>query len=249
MQELAESVRNYMLDSAKLKQSLAETHAEAIAALAVTVARAFFKGNKVLLCGNGGSASDAQHIAAEFVGRFRRERIALPSVALTANGPTMTAIGNDYGYEYVFERQVRALAKSGDVFIGITTSGRSPNVVAAAKVAKSLGLSTVSLTGGHPSPLSEICDVHLSVPSNVTARVQEAHILMCHTNCCFLKTSRRALSGACRCRSSRRSRICWQCGIGGGDSGSKWFGPTAALTCCMSGMYGICRQRRRWETS
>jgi phosphoheptose isomerase len=183
MQELAESVRSYMLYSAKLNQSLAETHAEAIAALAVTAARALFKGNKVLLCGNGGSASDAQHIAAEFVGRFRRERMALPSVALTANGPTMTAIGNDYGYEYVFERQVRALAKSGDVFIGITTSGRSPNVVAAAKAAKSLGLNTVSLTGGNPSPLSEICDIHLSVPSNVTARVQEAHILMCHIAC------------------------------------------------------------------
>ena len=183
MQELTESIRKHMLDSAKVKQSLAETHAEPIAALAVTMAKAFFKGNKVLLCGNGGSASDAQHIAAEFVGRFRRERMALPSVALTANGPAMTAIGNDYGYEYVFERQVRALAKPGDVFIGITTSGRSPNVVAAAKAAKSLGLSTVSLTGDRPSPLSEICDIHLSVPSEVTARVQEAHILICHVAC------------------------------------------------------------------
>ena len=183
MQQLTESVRKHMLDSAKVKQSLAETHAEPIAALAVTMAKAFFKGNKVLLCGNGGSASDAQHIAAEFVGRFRRERMALPSVALTANGPVMTAIGNDYSYEYVFERQVRALAKPGDVFIGITTSGSSPNVVTAAKAARSLGLSTVSLTGGRPSPLSEICDIHLSVPSNVTARVQEAHILMCHVAC------------------------------------------------------------------
>jgi phosphoheptose isomerase len=183
MQQLTESVRKHMLESAKVKERLAETHAEPIAALAVTIAKAFFKGHKVLLCGNGGSASDAQHIAAEFVGRFRRERMPLPSVALTANGPAMTAIGNDYGYEYVFERQVRALAKPGDVFIGITTSGRSPNVVAAAKAAKSLGLSTVSFTGARLSPLSEICDIHLSVPSNVTARVQEAHILMFHVAC------------------------------------------------------------------
>jgi phosphoheptose isomerase len=183
MQQLTELVRNHLLDAAKLKQSLAETHAEPIARLAAAMAKAFFKGNKVLLCGNGGSASDAQHIAAEFVGRFRRERMALPAIALTANGPVMTAIANDYGYEYVFERQVRALARPGDVFIGITTSGRSPNVVAAAKSAKSLGLTTVSLTGGGSSPLSEICDIHLPVASNVTARVQEAHILMCHVAC------------------------------------------------------------------
>jgi phosphoheptose isomerase len=183
VQQLTESIRRHMCDSAKVKQGLARTQAEPIATLAVTIAKAFFKGNKVLLCGNGGSASDAQHIAAEFVGRFRRERMALPSIALTANGPAMTAIGNDYSYEYVFERQVRALGKSGDVFIGITTSGRSPNVVRAAKAAKSLGLSTVSLTGGMPSPLSEICEIHLSVPSDVTARVQEAHILIGHVAC------------------------------------------------------------------
>ena len=139
MQKLTELVRSHILDSAKVKQSLAETHAEPIARLAATMAKAFFKGNKVLLCGNGGSAGDAQHIAAEFVGRFRRERMALPSIALTANGPAMTAIANDYGYDYVFERQVRALARPGDVFIGITTSGCSTNVVAAARAAKSLG--------------------------------------------------------------------------------------------------------------
>jgi len=182
-QQLIESARYQMSDSAQVQQSLAETHAEQIAALAVTIAKAFFRGNKVLLCGNGGSASDAQHIAAEFVGRFRRERSALPSVALTANGPAVTAIGNDYGYDYVFERQVRALAKPGDVFIGITTSGRSPNVLAAARAAKSLGLSTVSFTGGKPSVLSEICDIHLAVSSSVTARVQEAHILISHIAC------------------------------------------------------------------
>ena len=182
-QQLTESVRNQLFESAQVKRSLVETHADLLAGLAVTMAKAFFKGNKVLLCGNGGSASDAQHIAAEFVGRFRRERAALPAIALTANGAAVTAIGNDYGYEYVFDRQVRALAKPGDVFIGLTTSGRSPNVVAAAKAAKSLGLSTVSFTGGSPSPLSDICDIHLGVPSLVTARVQEAHILLCHIAC------------------------------------------------------------------
>ena len=183
MEQLTESVRKQMLDSAKVKQDLADAHTGLIAAMAVTLAKAFCAGNKVLLCGNGGSASDAQHVAAEFVGRFRRERIALPAIALTANGPTMTAIGNDYGYEQVFERQVRALGKPGDVFIGITTSGRSPNVVAAARAARSLGLSTVCLTGGKPSPLSDICDLCLDVPSSSTARVQEAHLLMCHIAC------------------------------------------------------------------
>jgi phosphoheptose isomerase len=178
-----ESVRDHLFAAAQMKQSLLETHAALVARLAVTMARAFFKGNKVILCGNGGSASDAQHIAAEFVGRFRRERMALPSLALTANAAAMTAIANDYGYENVFDRQVRALAKPGDVFIGLTTSGQSPNVVAAAKTAKSLGLSTVSFTGGKPSPLSEICDIHVSVPSTVTARVQEAHVLLCHIAC------------------------------------------------------------------
>ena len=113
MQQLTELVREHLLDAAKVKQGLAETHAEPIARLAATMAKALFKGNKVLLCGNGGSASDAQHIAAEFVGRFRRERMALPAIALTANGPVMTAIANDYGYEYVFERQVRALGQPG----------------------------------------------------------------------------------------------------------------------------------------
>ncbi len=183
MQRFTESVRSQLLDSAMLKQDLADSHAGRIASMAVMIARAFCTGNKVLLCGNGGSASDAQHIAAEFVGRFRRERMALPSIALTANGPIVTAIGNDYGYEHVFERQVNALGKPGDVFIGITTSGHSPNVLAAATTARRLGLHTVSLTGSRPTPLSEVCDLHLGVPASSTARIQECHLLMCHAAC------------------------------------------------------------------
>jgi rfaE bifunctional protein nucleotidyltransferase chain/domain len=181
--QLTESVRDHLFAAAQLQQCLRETHAGLVARLAAMMARAFFKGNKVILCGNGGSASDAQHIAAEFVGRFRRERMPLPSLALAANAAAVTAIANDYGYENVFDRQLRALAKPGDVFIVLTTSGRSPNVLTAAKSAKSLGLSTVSLTGAKPSPLSEICDIHVSVPSTVTARVQETHVLLCHIAC------------------------------------------------------------------
>jgi D-sedoheptulose 7-phosphate isomerase len=140
-------------------------------------------GKRVFLCGNGGSAADAQHIAAELVGRFKMERRALPAVALTTDSSIMTAVANDYGYDQVFARQIEALASPGDVLIGISTSGNSRNVLEAVKMARHLGVKTVGLTGGTGGFLKTLCDEVLIVPSDVTARIQEAHILVGHIWC------------------------------------------------------------------
>ena len=140
-------------------------------------------GNKVLLCGNGGSAADAQHIAAEFTGRFVKERAALAALALTTDTSALTAIGNDYGYESIFERQVQALGKAGDILVGISTSGNSLNVVRALEMGKKLGCTTVSLTGNKGGKLADISDINLNISSNVTARIQELHILIGHLLC------------------------------------------------------------------
>lgn len=140
-------------------------------------------GHKVLLCGNGGSAADAQHISAELTGRYKKERRGLPSIALTTDTSALTAIGNDYGYERVFERQVEALANRGDLLIGISTSGNSANVVNALKRAKELGCSTLGFSGRDGGAMSEVCDINLVVPSNNTPRIQEMHILFGHMLC------------------------------------------------------------------
>jgi D-sedoheptulose 7-phosphate isomerase len=144
------------------------------------VVDAFRAGNKVLLFGNGGSAADAQHIAAEFVGRFAFDRPALPALALSVNSSCVTAIGNDYGFDLVFSRQLEALAHRGDVAIGISTSGQSPNVVRAMAAARKIGLQTVGLTGSAGSKLAEAVDHCICAPSNETPRIQECHILVGH---------------------------------------------------------------------
>ena len=144
---------------------------------------ALSSGKQLFLCGNGGSAADAQHIAAELVARFKKERRGLPATALTTDTSVLTAIGNDYGYELVFSRQIEALARKDDVLVGISTSGYSPNVVEAVKVAGTLGVKTVGLTGGTGGVLKTLCDEVLVVPSDVTARIQEAHILVGHIWC------------------------------------------------------------------
>ncbi len=140
-------------------------------------------GGTLLLAGNGGSAADAQHIAGEFVGRFLKERKALPAIALNTNSTVVTAIGNDYSFDRVFARQVEAFGKKGDVLIAITTSGGSPNVLEAARTAKSLGIKVVGLTGGTGGVLKSLCDVCLCVPTPETPRIQEMHILIAHTLC------------------------------------------------------------------
>jgi D-sedoheptulose 7-phosphate isomerase len=138
------------------------------------------QGNKVLIFGNGGSAADAQHIAAEFVGRFAFDRPALPALALSVNGSCVTAIGNDYGFDLIFSRQLEALARRGDVAIGISTSGNSPNVVKAMLTARKMELHTVALTGGVGGGLKANVDHCICVPSNETPRIQEGHILIGH---------------------------------------------------------------------
>jgi D-sedoheptulose 7-phosphate isomerase len=137
-------------------------------------------GRKVLICGNGGSASDAQHFAAELVGRFERERNALPAIALTTDTSILTAVGNDYGYETVFSRQVEGLAISGDVLVGISTSGNSRNVILAVTTAKERGVKCIGLLGRDGGELASLVDIPVVVPHAVTARIQEAHIFIIH---------------------------------------------------------------------
>ncbi len=146
-------------------------------------------GNKILLCGNGGSAADAQHIAAELTGRYKSERRGLPGIALTTDTSALTAIGNDYGYDRVFDRQVEALANKGDLIIGISTSGNSKNILSALKLAKDLGCNTLGFSGKDGGKMNEVCDVNLIVPSNDTPRIQEMHILFGHTICQIIDDS------------------------------------------------------------
>ena len=141
------------------------------------------KGNKILLFGNGGSAADAQHIAAEIVGRYKIERKGLPAIALTTDTSALTAIGNDFGYLHVFDRQVEALANQGDVLIGISTSGTSPNVISALKLTKELGCKAIGFSGRDGGELNSFCDVNIVVPVKDTPRIQEMHILIGHTIC------------------------------------------------------------------
>ena len=140
-------------------------------------------GNKVLFCGNGGSAADAQHLAAELIGRFQKERRSLASIASTTDTSILTAVANDYGYDEVFARQVEGLGRSGDVLIGISTSGNSANVVKAALKARDTGMHTIAFTGEGGGKLKDICDITFAVPSKVTARIQEMHIMVGHIIC------------------------------------------------------------------
>ena len=140
-------------------------------------------GNKILIFGNGGSAADAQHIAAELTGRYKTERRGLPGIALTTDTSALTAIGNDYGYDRVFDRQVESLANKGDLLLGISTSGNSKNVINALKLGQELGCKTIGFSGRDGGGMNEVCDVNLVVPSNNTPRIQEMHILFGHTIC------------------------------------------------------------------
>lgn len=154
-----------------------------ISSICKLIADALNTGNKVLLFGNGGSASDAQHIAAEFTGRFVKNRRAYPAIALTTDTSALTAIANDYGFERIFARQVEALALPGDVLIGISTSGNSPNVLQGLLAGKQAGCKLVGFTGNTGGQMQQLCDISLVVNSNTTARIQEAHILIGHIIC------------------------------------------------------------------
>src|SRR6266513_3169339 len=179
-----ETVRAYLRESADTKRRSAEACDESIVAAADLVAQAFRGGGKVLLCGNGGSAADCQHMATEFVSRLTKsfERPGLPAIALTTDSSFLTAYANDCGFDGVFERQVQALGRPGDVVLGISTSGNSPNVVRAVRRARSAGLRSIVLTGAG-GLLGSLADVAIAVPSTDTQHIQEAHLAIEHLIC------------------------------------------------------------------
>jgi len=167
----------------ELVQKVIETLSDNIETACKMVTDTITSGNKVLIAGNGGSAADAQHIAAELTGRFVKDRKALPGIALTTDTSALTSIANDYGYEHVFSRQVEALARPGDLFIGISTSGNSNGILNALKAAKEIGCNTLGLSGRDGGKMNGLCDLNIIVPSPTTARIQEMHILIGHILC------------------------------------------------------------------
>jgi D-sedoheptulose 7-phosphate isomerase len=178
-----------VLDHIAVIEKLNSTSSDLICSIAEIVIKRLKLGSKLIFMGNGGSASDSQHLSAEFVGRFVNERQALAAISLSTDTSALTAIGNDYGFDKIFERQINGLAKKGDVVFGITTSGNSPNVLKAIQAAKKLDCITIGLTGQDGGKLKDFCDETIIVPSNVTARIQEAHILIGHILCDIVDTA------------------------------------------------------------
>ncbi|HEX7294700.1 MAG TPA: D-sedoheptulose 7-phosphate isomerase [Pyrinomonadaceae bacterium] len=176
---LAASLREHL----QAVQSLLESQLVEIERCGQLICSTLTKGNKVLICGNGGSAADAQHIAAELVGRYEQQRRSWPAIALTTDTSALTALSNDFGYPEVFARQVAGLAVSGDLLIAISTSGKSPNVLKAAEKAREIGCHVLGLTGETREPLASLCNLCIAVPSGRTSRVQEAHITIGHLWC------------------------------------------------------------------
>jgi D-sedoheptulose 7-phosphate isomerase len=170
-------------DSSRVKTAFFMNNSQKIAEAASAVSKAFRQGRKVLLFGNGGSAADAQHIAAEFVGRFMPDRPPLPAISLVTDTSALTALGNDYGYNKVFSRQVEALGVSGDVAIGISTSGNSPNIIEALDAARTMGILTIGFTGQNGGKMNGHTDMLFCVPSTVTPRIQETHLTLAHILC------------------------------------------------------------------
>ena len=170
-------------ESADVKRRFVKKYADEIARTAQLIARALRDGRKILLFGNGGSATDASHLAAEFVGRYHKDRAPLPAIALGSDPAAVTCIANDYGYDELFARQVRAHGQKGDIAIAISTSGNSPNVLKAVEAAKACGLTTIGWTGGTGGKLAGLVDHVFIVPSAVTARIQESHITLGHVLC------------------------------------------------------------------
>ncbi len=178
-----DKMKDYFKESAEIKIKFIEENEEKLKEAIEKIIEALERGNKILICGNGGSAADAQHFAAELVGRFKLERKGLPAIALTTDTSILTAIGNDYSFDNIFERQVEALGKEGDVLIGISTSGNSENVIRAVKKAKELNIYTIGLLGKGGGKLKDLVDLALIVPSNNTPRIQECHVTIYHVIC------------------------------------------------------------------
>ena len=180
---MKKEITDIILDSISTSEKICKTQADGIAKIAEVILDAAKKGNKVLVFGNGGSAADSQHMAAELVGRFIKDRAPIPAIALTTNTSTLTAVGNDYGFQDVFVRQLQALGRKGDIAVGISTSGNSDNVIKAIETAKKSGLTTVVLTGKDGGKLAKIADLVFIAPSKDTPRIQESHILVIHAIC------------------------------------------------------------------
>jgi len=180
---MKKAVIKALRESADIKRTMAQSMSDMIAEAARVILNAYKAGGKVLLIGNGGSAADAQHIAAEFVGHSGLERDGLPAIALTTDTSTLTALANDYGYDTVFSRQVAVLAEDKDILIAISTSGSSPNILRAVEAARSKGVVVIGLTGGDGGKLKDMVDLAIVVPSSNTARIQEAHITIGHIIC------------------------------------------------------------------
>lgn len=180
---MRDRIKDILLESIQVKEEVLRTSVGKIMEITELVKDSLKKNGKVIVFGNGGSASDSQHIAAELVGRFKKDRNALAAIALTTNTSILTALANDYGYEIVFAKQIEALGQKNDIAIGISTSGKAKNVVAAIKQAKKIGMKTIALTGADGGELAKTADVVLVVPSSNTARIQEAHITIGHIVC------------------------------------------------------------------
>ncbi len=181
--DLRDTLLRNVQDALELKRRFFDAELDHVLAQADDMAERLRRGGRILVAGNGGSAADAQHLAAELSGRYLKERKALAGIALTTDTSALTAIGNDYGFDFVFSRQVEALGRPGDLFIGISTSGNSPNIVKAVESAKELGLKTLGLLGRDGGKLKGLVDDALVVPSTVTARIQEVHQMVYHFWC------------------------------------------------------------------
>lgn len=186
LERLRARTSQHFLDSIAVKQAAEKILPQQVARGIVATTDCLRAGGKVMACGNGGSAADAQHFAAELIGRFERERQELAAIALTTDTSILTAVGNDYSYDEIFSKQVRGLGKKGDILIGISTSGNSKNVVKAIEAAKKMGIKIIALTGnggGKIASLLDADDVHLCAPSTRTARIQETHLVLLHALC------------------------------------------------------------------
>ncbi len=188
---LQDRVRKHFTASIETKSHALEVLSEPVTIAAELIVESLLNEGKVLSCGNGGSAGDAQHFSAEMLNRFERERPALPAIALSTDTSTLTSIANDYSYEEVFSKQIRALGRKGDILLAISTSGNSANIIEAVKVAHQREMKVVSLTGKNGGGMRELVqdgDIEICVPSNVTARIQEVHLLVIHCLCDLIDT-------------------------------------------------------------
>jgi len=186
IEHLRKRASQHFLDSIAVKREAEKVLPESVARGVLAMVDCFKSGGKIMACGNGGSAADAQHFAAELIGRFEREREELAAIALTTDSSILTAVGNDYSYDDIFSKQVRGLGKKGDILLGISTSGNSKNVVKAIEAAKKMGIKIIAFTGnggGKIATLLDKDDVHLCVPSERTARIQETHLVLLHGLC------------------------------------------------------------------